>query len=93
MWHRPSFTLEIDCRYGTPPQEGDLFTLSVIREEKFMVTYVAPYTPPINRPDGTVATHHIRYIRKPRNHGTKPEPQNPDNPRRPPANTDATKQK
>jgi hypothetical protein len=66
MWHHPSFTLEIDCREGTPPKAGDAFTLKVVREEQFEVLHVAAYRTPIRRADGTMATHHIRYRRKPK---------------------------
>lgn len=66
MWHHPSFTLEIDCRQGTPPKEGDTFTLNVVRAEQFEIIFVAPYKTPIHRADGTTATHHIRYRRKPK---------------------------
>lgn len=65
MWHRPSFSLEIDCRNGPPPREGDTFTLSVLRHEQFEVVNVAAYKTPQRQPDGTTVTHHIRYRRKP----------------------------
>jgi hypothetical protein len=65
MWHHPSFTIEIDCREGTPPQVGQTFTLSVVHQEQFEVLHVAAYPTPQRRPDGTMATHHIRYRRKP----------------------------
>lgn len=63
MWHRPSFTLEIDCRASEPPQPGQTFTLSVVREDRFEVIHVAAYKKPQHRPDGTTVTHHIRYRR------------------------------
>jgi hypothetical protein len=66
MWHHPSFTLEIDCRRGTPPAPGDTFSLRLVTEEQFEVLHVAPYRTPQRREDGTMATHHIRYRRKPK---------------------------
>jgi hypothetical protein len=66
MWHRPSFTIEIDCRAGPPPKPGDIFTLSVVRQEQFEVLRVAAYPTPQRREDGAMVTHHIRYRRKPK---------------------------
>lgn len=66
MWHHPSFTLEIDCRGGEPPDIGQTFTLSVVRQEQFEVIKVAAYLTPQRRADGTTATHLIRYRRKPK---------------------------
>jgi hypothetical protein len=66
MWHHPSFTLEIDCRGGTPPHLGQLFTLSAVRQEEFEVVYIAAYPKPQRCADGTMVTHHIRYRRKPK---------------------------
>jgi hypothetical protein len=65
MWHSPTFTLEIDCRASQPPQLWQTFTLSVVRDERFEVIHVAAYPKPQRRPDGTTATHHIRYRRAP----------------------------
>ncbi len=64
MWHHASYSLEIDCRGGTPPDIGQTFTLKVVREEQFEVVKVAAYRSPQPRPDGTIVTHHIRYRRK-----------------------------
>jgi hypothetical protein len=65
MWHHPSFTLEIECRSSQPPSPGQTFTLNVVRTERFEVIHVAAYNKPQRRPDGTTATHHIRYRRAP----------------------------
>ena len=64
MRHHPGYTLQLDCRHGPPPRLGDVFTLPVTRHQQFEVISVTPYATPQRRPDGTFATHLIRYRRK-----------------------------